>query len=443
MTEQANDIQWYIAREGKQHGPLSDIEMRTFVAHSYLRQGDLIWRPGMPEWQPAPMVFPAVFQPGAAAPAPAAPPAQATALPSQQTQTSDFDSGEDYTPAPGRSVLKRLAIAAGIVTIIGGGAFAVASYREPLLKLVSGGATPELSPTVVADATPPPAATEPTPSPEAPQPGPDTAQPAATPPAGDITATSADASVPVAATTPETQTAALNPAPEAPAAPVPPPSIEGSQIDARLQKIPAWILIKKDYPDWYIGHIAAAEKLAADKKPENEIAAHLAQGVVALRRQHAEKALSASPEKLRRVAVAFLDHLKALRAQSVSACYGFISKGESSPAVVQSLQTPEKATAFNAQAMAIFDAISEGTKTPVKNAGAAKGDYDLLIKELSKLGWKDEDLQVFSNPRLLAKREPEQVCKMVQEWFTAHLAVSDKNAQNRLLFETLKPVVSG
>ncbi len=31
MTGQQPDIQWYIARDGKQHGPLSDVEMRTFV----------------------------------------------------------------------------------------------------------------------------------------------------------------------------------------------------------------------------------------------------------------------------------------------------------------------------------------------------------------------------------------------------------------------------
>lgn len=62
MTAQANDIQWYIARDGKQHGPLTDIEMRTFVAHSYLRLSDLVWRPGMPEWQPAPNVYPTAFE---------------------------------------------------------------------------------------------------------------------------------------------------------------------------------------------------------------------------------------------------------------------------------------------------------------------------------------------------------------------------------------------
>ena len=97
------------------------------------------------------------------------------------------------------------------------------------------------------------------------------------------------------------------------AAPAAPPSIDGSQIDARLQKIPVWSTIKKDYPDWYVGHIAAAEKLSTDKRPEGDIAMHLAQGLVTLRRQHADKALAASPDKLRRVATAFLENLKSLQ----------------------------------------------------------------------------------------------------------------------------------
>jgi hypothetical protein len=237
----------------------------------------------------------------------------------------------------------------------------------------------------------------------------------------------------------DTQVAAIAPQPPTPSA----PSIDGSVVDARLQKVPVWALIKREYPDWYVSEISAADKLVADKKSDNEVATLLAGGLVNLRRQNADKALAASPEKLQQVAVAFLNHLKSLRAQSVSACFGFISKGETSPAVVQAMEHPETAMALNAQVGAIFEAISEGAKSPVKHDSAVKSDYDVLIKELGKLGWKEEDLQVFSNPKLLAKREPEQVCQMVQDWFVAHLAVQDKSVRDRLLFETLKPVVSG
>ena len=414
------ETQWYIARDGKQHGPLTDIEMRTFVSHSYLRPSDLIWRPGMAEWLPAPQIFPAVFQ--APAPAQATPAAPAAASPAPAAHASDFDGAAGDAPVPGRSVAARLATAAAIISVIGGGAFALANYREPLMQMVTGaGRKPAVPKTDTPVAAAPAAETPPD------------ASATTTPPAE-----SAASAAPPSA---ETQTAALPP-PE-PVAPAGPPSIDGSQIDARLQKIPVWVMIKKDYPDWYVGHIAAAEKLVADKHPESDIAMHLAQGLVNLRRQNSEKALAASPDKLRHVASAFLDNLKALQTQSVTSCYGFISKGEISPAIVQMMQTPESATTFNAHVSAIFEAIEDGSKSPAKHAAAVKGDYDILIKELGKIGWKEDDLQTFSNPKLLSKRPPEQVCKMVLDWFVAHLAVKDRAVQDRLLYETLKPVVTG
>ncbi len=471
MSGQTNETQWYIARDGKQHGPLTDIEMRTFVAHNYLRASDLIWRPGLPEWQTATAVFPDVFQPkvspqvAAAAAAAARAATQSPAGTTAQSSATDFD--QQAAPAPTGSMGKRLAIAASAIAVLGGGAFALATYREPLAEIITGRSTSD-TPTVTAEApvveaptvsapeppaesaiTPPPdaASTEASPAPEtdtaqAPPPA-DATTPMPAPaglggPSDNVTATDASSSPTATAPAGEATVAALDAPTTAPT-----PSVTGSATDGRLQKIPVWALIKKEYPDWYAGHVAAADKLAADNKPDSEIALHLAQGLVALRRQHAEQALAASPDKLQKVAVAFLDNLKLLRAQSVSACYGFISKGETSPAVVQMLEKPETASGLNTQAGAIFEAAVEGAKAPTKHEAAIKSDYDILIKELSKLGWKDEDLQVFSNPKLLAKREPDQVCKMVQEWFMAHLAVSNKTVRQRLLYETLKPVVSG
>ena len=294
-----------------------------------------------------------------------------------------------------------------LIGLIGGGAFAIVSYKDDLLRIVSG---------------PPkkPAAAE---TPPAPAPQSDAA------PVGEPQAEPAQ--------TAETQPEIGEELPPDPA------MIEGSALDARLQKIPVWTILKKEYPDWYISSIAAADKLATENKPQLDIAAQLVQGLVNLRRQKAPNALAASPEKLRNVASTFLENLRALQAQSVGACYGFISKGEMSPGIIEMMQTPENATSLNAQLAAIFEAAAEGTKSPFKHEPAVKADYDVLIAELNKLGWKEEDLQVFSNPRLLAKREPAQVCKMVQDWFSAHLAVPDQAAQDRLLFETLKPVVSG
>lgn len=429
MNGPVTETQWYIARDGKQHGPLTDIEMRTFVAHNYLRPGDLIWRPGMAEWMPAPQIFPVAF-PAPAGPQPA-PIAQQTSAPSLQGGApieSDFDDAEaEELPSP-PSTLRRLVTAAAVVTVIGGGAFALANYQEPLMRLVTGNDPAHVeAPTVPVAEAPPPVA----------EPAPQASQQIGEAPTDQTAPTAAAEGEHAAAI--ETETAAVTPA----EVPTGPPSIVGSKIDERLQKIPVWVLLKNDYPDWYVNNIAAAEKMVTDKRPESEIATHLTQGLVTLRRQNADKALQASPDKLRRVATAFLENLKALQTQSVTACYGFISKGETSPAVVQMMQTPETATAFNAHVNAVFDAIAEGSKAPTQHEVAIKTDYDTLIKELAKIGWKEDDLKTFSNPRLLSKQPPEQVCKMVLDWFVAHLAVKDKAVQDRLLYETLKPVVTG
>lgn len=460
MTGQANEIQWYIARDGKQHGPLTDVEMRTFVAHNYLRLSDLIWRPGMPEWQSAPTVFPTAFEAlgEETKPGPARSKTASASLPSQpahypNTASARLEShGNDYpeqtASRPDRNLMKRLAIAGVAITLIGGGAFALATYRGDEI-----GTSAENAPVVSA----PVADTHPSTVAEAQQPelhpADNSVTTSAPPQNNDVIMSVPSPTTTASVSSPEpdpapaaeasnerTQVAAIDTQPPAAAATT---GIDGSPLDQRLQKVAVWSLIKKEYPDWYAAQIGDANKLVAENKSGNEVATLLAQSLVNLRRQNAEKALAASPERLQAIAQAFLDHLKSLRAQSVSACFGFISKGETSPAVVQMMENPETATALNAQAGAIFEAISEGTRNPVKHDSAVKSDYDILIKELSKLGWKEEDLQVFSNPKLLAKREPEQVCKMVQEWFIAHLSVQDGSVRERLLFETLKPVVSG
>lgn len=500
MSGQTTETQWYIARDGKQHGPLTDIEMRTFVAHNYLRVTDLIWKPGMTEWTLAPAVFPAVFpDPSATAvaePMGVAPfesePAEDTSFepsPTQYDRYAEAEPADAYEPrssthvrpAPAEpprrgGIMRRVAVAATAISVTGAVAYGAMSYRDPLMQMLGGNATRSTAssefnsvdvPTVQADVTAPTTPT--TASVEAPStPPPTVAADAATlppadtapvvsvpttpnltpsaetvaaavavPPTPSANSTTVDAAAAPAA---ETQVAALEPPP--PVAP-PPAAITGPSIDERLQKISAWTLLKKNYPDWYRDQVASADKLVSEQKPAGDVSMQLAQALVALRRQNADKALAASPDRLRKIASAFLDNLKSLRSQSVSACYGFISKGEASPAVAQIVDSTDADSAFHAQVAAIFEAVAEGSVAPTKHEAAVKTDYDLLIKELGKLGWKEEDLQTFSNPRLLAKREPERVCKMVQDWFVAHLAVADKGARDRLLYETLKPVVSG
>lgn len=229
------------------------------------------------------------------------------------------------------------------------------------------------------------------------------------------------------------------------AAAVPPAELnaEAQELDGKFAKLAAWEVVKREFPDWYGDQLRQAATLTAQKQSDEVVNKHLAEALVSLRRQHANEALSASTPRLKDVAAAFLNNLKSLSTKSVGACYGFISQGETSPAVIEVLQSPEQGAAVQAQIAAIFEAIADGRKSPSAHDKAVKEDYDILVQELTKLGWKESDLQTFSNPSLLAREPPERVCQMVQDWFNAHLSVADQGTQERLLVETLKPVVSG
>jgi hypothetical protein len=408
MTGQQADIQWYIAREGKQHGPLSEAEMRTFVAQGHLKPTDLIWRPGFADWRPAPAVFP-LQQPDPAAAAPQRPatqgrraepahgpgaPAAKGAQPSFEPNRIRVARGSDDSRSSGG---RRRAIAiVALLALLGGCGWyawqsgALDNLRDRLTSVKEG----EQVPTVAAPETGTAPATE-----------------AAAPPAPTVSAAEVDAGA--------------------------------QQLDTKIEKLAAWSVVKREFPDWYGEQLRQAAKLSAENQPETAVNKHLAEALVTLRRQHANDALSASTPHLKEVATAFLNNLKSLANKSIGACYGFISQGETSPAVLEVLQSPDQGASVQAQVAAIFEAIADGRKSPTSHNKAVKEDYDVLVQELTKLGWKENDLQVFSNPTLLSREPPERVCQMVQDWFNAHLAVGDQGTQERLLVETLKPVVSG
>ncbi len=398
MTGQQPDIQWYIARDGKQHGPLSDVEMRAFVAQGHLKPTDLIWRPGFADWRPAPAVF--SFQapePPGPAPRPGvtrptgpsartAPSANERSFEPERIRVARGDSGTQ----PSRAA--RLAGIGLILALLAGGGWFFFLHK---------GAS-ETGPLETVEA-----------------------------PKSEQSPSSSAA----------TQTAAQTPPPP----PVSQAEVEqGAQaLDARFQQTPMWSVVKREFPDWYSEQLKEAATLNAQKQPPTAVYKHLAEALVALRRQHAQEALAASTDKLKVVASAFLDNLKRLSERSVGACYGFISQGETAPVVLELMQTPDQGASVQTQVAAIFEAIADGRKTPTQHEKAVKTDYEVLVQELSKLGWKENDLKVFSNPQALSHEPPSRVCQMVQDWFTAHLAVADKATQERLLVETLKPVVSG
>src|SRR5215210_3804494 len=45
--------QWFYGRDGAQHGPIAEAELRRLAEAGELRPHDLVWREGMAQWQPA------------------------------------------------------------------------------------------------------------------------------------------------------------------------------------------------------------------------------------------------------------------------------------------------------------------------------------------------------------------------------------------------------
>ena len=71
MSGSETDIQWFIARDGKQHGPVSDAELTKIIELAHLNPTALVWRQGFTDWRAASSVFPEIGAPPAPAPQPA------------------------------------------------------------------------------------------------------------------------------------------------------------------------------------------------------------------------------------------------------------------------------------------------------------------------------------------------------------------------------------
>lgn len=422
------DVQWYLARDGKQHGPLASAELRKLIELGHLKPTDLLWRQGFADWRPAPAVFQsepslqvrAPQQPGPQQPQPAGP---RTQQPMTQQPAQGFGSPQAYggaqqgygQPQSGyqtapdedtRGAGRRVLVAATfMLLLIGAGTWLAYQNRAALVELASSLTKQPSKPAGNGDASKP-------------------AEPA-----------KAEAK-PEAASTAETAA----PAPEAAATPAATDAARAA-IEQKLAATPPWPLLKTEFPDWYGERVGELAKLSAEGKSEAELSQRMVEQLVDLRRKNVDKALAASTGSLKGLAQAFVDNLKHLTGEGPEVCYGFISKGESSPGVVALMQSPEKSGPVNAQFEAIFKAIVEGKTAPVTHASPVKSDYTVLTAKLQALGWTQSDIQLFANSAELSKASHDRVCKMVQDWFTAHLAIEDAAVQERLLIETLRPVV--
>ncbi len=476
MSATETEIQWFIARDGKQHGPVTDIELKKLVELAHLKPADLVWRQGFSDWRSAASVFPTIADPNkSAAPAPvtaasAPAPAAAAAPASGSAPVTAKTNPIAHPMAPGGTKL-----AAGAPA---GGGFTPSLAAAGEIRPDQMGTRPLGNPTVRA------AGPFPAPGPAA-GPRPSTT---GSPKPSEFSAPTREEAAPrsrgrrkalaalglIAMTGlgawlmsqykdeilgyVQTQnggsngTAAANLIPQG-GQPSAPPASEAApaaaaaatpdDIDRKLQSRTMWVSVKQEFPDWYQTRVAEVARLSAEHKDQTEISHYLISQFVSLRRENAQHALAASTPRHKELAAAFLANLNQLSKESGDGCYDFISKGESSAAIVSRMDDPAKSAEINAQVVAMVAAISEGRKQPSQHAAPVKTDYDVLAGELGRLGWTQADMQLFANPKELAKAPRDRVCNMLKDWFTAHLAIQDPSTQERLLFETLKPVISG
>lgn len=93
-------MDWYYAKDGVQHGPTTEGDLRTKLESGELSATDLVWRDGMAEWQPASEV--AEFAVSLPAPEPASESGDASAsAPSMAPSPYQTPQSEVAAPAAG------------------------------------------------------------------------------------------------------------------------------------------------------------------------------------------------------------------------------------------------------------------------------------------------------------------------------------------------------
>jgi hypothetical protein len=385
MTAPASSTQWYLAREGQQYGPLSDAELARFIELGHMLPSDLLWREGFPDWRPAMVVFPPQTTMRTA---PHGRPVRHREQTDPVLAGAGLRTAERGREASGQKPRgggsRRLLLGVLVLAILGGAGWLAYPHRTKIIEYAN--SMVALAPSNMLEPV-------------------DRKSLEAPPLAG------------------------FTDAPDA--------------VDLKLQATAVWRVIKREFPEWYAERLKEAAALAAENKDDTVIGQQMARALVSLRRRQVEHALSASLPRLKLIASTFFDNLVQLRKHSTDACYGFISQGEANPAIVALLQGSQHTAHLQAQMTAVFEAIAEGRKSPRVYPKPRKTDYDLLASDLTKRGWTQADMRLFSNERALAQAEPAKVCQMVHDWFAAQLAITDQDTQLRLLVDSLRPVVAG
>jgi hypothetical protein len=471
MSGTEHPIEWYLARDGQQFGPLSDVELKKFIELGHLRPTDLLWRHGLPDWRPASAIFSNQRPTQAPATAPTAqqraPEQRAPEQRAPEQRAPEARRPEQRGPDPRAQGQEPKAGPEGIRpgaanTAAPGGGPAAATRPAPNARTADPGAPQRGGPRPqrpVAQRAPmrPERMDDAPPRRRSKLPlvaslllvvlaggafalhkmgrlSPMMAQMGLSELSSGVTGSTDRSSG---------GSPALASQDNLSRSPLEITGASSEEVDASFQKTALWRLLKTEFPSWYADRVRDTARLGSEQKDAKAVSQQLAEAVVALRRQHVGDALSASAPRLRDVASSFLDNLGRLAGHSVEACYNFISQGETSPQIVELMRASEYTPRLQKQVVSVFEAIIEGKKSPRPNAPPRREDYDALAAQLAKRGWSPADLQLFSDARQLSRAPPQKVCQMVQDWFSAQLSITDEEVQMRLLVEALKPVVAG
>jgi hypothetical protein len=60
-AQASGEVEWYVEIEGERRGPLSESRLKSLIAAGKVEEEDLVWRSGLPDWQPA-EDFPQLFE---------------------------------------------------------------------------------------------------------------------------------------------------------------------------------------------------------------------------------------------------------------------------------------------------------------------------------------------------------------------------------------------
>lgn len=98
MSLDDGSVEWYLARDGEQHGPLTAAELDKFIELGHLKPTDLLWRAGFDDWRGAAEVFPPLPP---SQPAPAVTATTAPAWNAQQKADNPDTATARFTVRPG------------------------------------------------------------------------------------------------------------------------------------------------------------------------------------------------------------------------------------------------------------------------------------------------------------------------------------------------------